>query len=81
MIESHYERKCRRLLSTIKTIKKTSYQINKNVKFLEFQTQVNTSVDALTVAATTTATTMHWFAQIGHDLIENDERDNGEGKT
>lgn len=23
---------------------------------------------------------MHWFAQIGHDLIENDERDNGEGK-
>lgn len=23
---------------------------------------------------------MHWFAQIGHDFIENDERDNGEGK-
>lgn len=38
-------------------------------------------VDALTAATTTTTTTMHWFAQIGHDLIENDERDNGEGKT
>lgn len=24
------------------------------------------------------ATTMHWFAQIGHDFV--DERDNGEGK-
>lgn len=24
---------------------------------------------------------MHWFAQIGHDFIENDVlRDNGEGK-
>lgn len=25
--------------------------------------------------------TLHWFAQIGHDFVENDERDdNGEGK-
>lgn len=27
------------------------------------------------------STTLHWFAQIGHDLVETDERDNGEGKT
>lgn len=44
---------------------------------MKFQSQVNAPVDALTAATTTT---MHWFAQIGHDLIENDERDNGEGK-
>lgn len=45
------------------------------VKLLKFQFEVNAPVDALTAA-----TTMHWFAQIGHDLIETDERDNGEGK-
>lgn len=31
-------------------------------------------------ASESPTTTIHWFAQIGHDLIVNDERDNGEGK-
>lgn len=45
---------------------------------MKFRFKVNAPVDGFTAA---TATTMHWFAQIGHNLNENDECDSGEGKT